>query len=143
MEQSNFSKIVNALKVAYPHYFKGLAEEDSTMFLQLYYSKLKKYRYEIVAKAVDVIITTHDFMPSLAEVLKECDKQSKYFYKDILEKMYVNGYFKDDIEYGKAIMWLLEDKPIIPEWLKTDVDSFIETSKIKQIKAEVNYEENV
>lgn len=136
MEQSNLSKIFKALKLAYPYYFKTLTEEDSTMFLQLYYSKLKKYRYEIVSNAIDNLITTNDFMPSLAEVIKECDKQSKYYYKETLEKMYKQGYFKTDEEYGKAIMWLLEDKPIIPEWLKTDVDKFIETTKIKQIKTE-------
>ena len=136
MEQSNLSKIFKALKLAYPYYFKTLTEEDSTMFLQLYYSKLKKYRYEIVSKAVDNLITTNDFMPSLAEVIKECDKQSKFYYRETLEKMYKQGYFKTDEEYGKAVMWLLEDKPIIPEWLKTDVDKFIETTKIKQIKTE-------
>lgn len=136
MEQSNLSKIFKALKLAYPYYFKTLTEEDSTMFLQLYYSKLKKYRYEIVSNAIDNLITTNDFMPSLAEVIKECDRQSKYYYKETLEKMYKQGYFKTDEEYGKAIMWLLEDKPIIPEWLKTDVDKFIETTKIKQIKTE-------
>lgn len=134
MEQFNLSKIFKALKLAYPYYFKNLSEEDSAMFLQLYYSKLKKYRYEIVSKAVDNLITTHDFMPSLAEVIKECDKQSKYYYKNILEKMYKENYFKSDEEYGKAIMWLLEEKPLIPEWLKVDVDKFIETNKIKQIE---------
>jgi hypothetical protein len=138
MEQSNLSKIFKALKLAYPYYFKNLTEEDSTMFLQLYYSKLKKYRYEIISKAIDNIITNNDFMPSLAEVLKECDKQSKAYYKNQLEKMYAYGYFKTDEEYGKAVMWLLEERPIIPEWLKKDVDNFIETNTIKQLKTEVN-----
>lgn len=136
MEQLNLSKIFQAFKIAYPYYFKNLDEEDSEMFLQFYYSKLKKYRYEIVTKAIDNLITTHEFMPSLAEVINECDKQSKYYYRGVLEKMYQEKYFKTDEEYGKAVMWLLEDKPIIPEWLKQDVDKFIETSRIKQIKTE-------
>lgn len=126
MEQSNFSKIFKALKLAYPYYFKTLNEEDSAMFLQLYYSKLKKYRYEIVAKAVDNLITTNEFMPTLSQVIKECDKQFKNYYRDILEKMYKDNYFKNDNEYGKAIMWLLEDKPIIPNWLMNDINKFIE-----------------
>lgn len=124
MEQSNFSKIVNALKIAYPYYFKDLSQEDSTMFLQLYYNKLKKYRYEIVAKAVDNIITTHNFMPTLAEVITECDKECRNYYKDILQLMYSKGYFKTDEEYGKAVMWLLEEKPLIPEWLEKDIIAF-------------------
>ena len=129
MDQSNFSKIVNAMKVAYPYYFKDLSKEDSTMFLQLYYNKLKKYRYEIVAKAIDKIITNNNFMPTLAEVIKECDNEMKSYYKNYLEQMYAKGYFKTDEEYGKAVMWLLEEKPLIPEWLKKDIDKYIETNK--------------
>lgn len=136
MEQSNLSKIFQAFKIAYPYYFKNLDEEDSAMFLQLYYSKLKNYRYEIIRKAIDNLITTHEFMPSLAEVIKECDKESKLYYRGVLEKMYQQKYFKTDEEYGKAIMWLLEDKPLIPEWLKQDVDKFIEADTIKQIETE-------
>lgn len=136
MEQSFYSKILKAFKIAYPYYFKNLNEEDSAIFLQFYYSKLKKYRYEIVTKAIDNLITTKEFMPSLAEVISECDKQSKYYYRSVLEKMYQEKYFKTDEEYGKAVMWLLEDKPLIPEWLKKDVDKFIEADTIKQIETE-------
>lgn len=126
MEQSNFSKIFKALSIAYPYYFKNLDKEDSAMFLQLYYSKLKKYKYEIVAKAVDNLITTNEFMPTLSQVIKECDKQFKNYYRNILEEMYKDNYFANDNEYGKAIMWLLEDKPIIPNWLINDINKFIE-----------------
>ena len=136
MKQSNLSKIFQAFKIAYPYYFKNLDEEDSKMFLQFYYSKLKKYRYEIVSKAIDNLITTHEFMPSLAEVIRECDKESKFYYREVLEKMYRENYFKTDEEYGKAVMWLLEDKPLIPEWLKNDIDKFIEAGTIKQIETE-------
>lgn len=137
MEQLNFSKIANAMKVAYPYYFKDLSQEDSTMFLQLYYNKLKKYRYEIVAKAVDNIITTHNFMPTLAEVINECDKECKIYYKDILQQMYSKGYFKSDEEYGKAVMWLLEDKPLIPNWLEQDIISFEKSNKLIENKKEL------
>lgn len=126
MEQSSFSKIMKVLQISYPYYFKNLDEETSLAFLQLYYSKLKKYRYEIVAKAIDNLITTSEFMPTIAEVIKECDKQFKNYYRDILEKMYKANYFKNDNEYGKAIMWLLEDKPIMPNWLMNDINKFIE-----------------
>lgn len=133
MDQLNLSKIFKVFKLAYPYYFKDLKEEDSKMFLQLYYSKLKEYRYEIVAKAVDNLITTHDFMPTLSEVIKECDKQSKIYYKNILNEMYKENLFTSDEEYGKAIMWLLEDKPLIPGWLKTEIEIFIKNKEHKQI----------
>lgn len=134
MEQSSFSKIMKVLQISYPYYFKNLDEETSLAFVQLYYSKLKKYRYEIVAKAIDNLITTSEFMPTIAEVIKECDKQFKNYYRDILEKMYKDNYFKNDNEYGKAIMWLLEDKPIIPNWLMNDINTFIDTKTNKYIK---------
>lgn len=134
MEQSSFSKIMKVLQISYPYYFKNLDEETSLAFVQLYYSKLKKYRYEIVAKAIDNLITTNEFMPTIAEVIKECDKQFKNYYRDILEKMYKDNYFKNDNEYGKAIMWLLEDKPIIPNWLMNDINTFIDTKTNKYIK---------
>ncbi len=133
MEQSNFSKIFKALKLAYPYYFKTLNEEDSAMFLQLYYSKLKKYRYEIVAKAVDTLISNNEFMPTLAEVIRECDKEFKIYYKNVLEEMYKSNYFKNDNEYGKAIMWLLEDKPIIPSWLLNDINIYIDSKQNKNL----------
>lgn len=134
MEQSSFSKIMKVLQISYPYYFKNLDEETSLAFVQLYYSKLKKYRYEIVAKAIDNLITTSEFMPTIAEVIKECDKQFKNYYREILEKMYKDNYFKNDNEYGKAIMWLLEDKPIIPNWLMNDINTFIDTKTNKYIK---------
>lgn len=129
MEQSSFIKIVNVLKIAYPYYFKDLDKESSQAFMQLYYTKLKKYRYEIVAKAIDNIITNNNYMPTLAEVINECNLQSKLYYKGILNQMYVKGYFKTDEEYGKSVMWLLEDKPLIPEWLKKDIDKYISNNE--------------
>lgn len=126
MEQSSFSKIMKVLQIAYPYYFKNIDEETSIAFLKLYYSKLKKYRYEIVAKAVDSLITTNEYMPTLAEVIKECDKEYKNYYRKVLEEMYKDNYFANDNEYGKAVMWLLEDKPIIPSWLLGDINTFID-----------------
>ena len=137
MEQSKFSKLMKVLQVAYPYYFKDLDKETSMAFIQLYYNKLKEYQYEIVAKAIDKIITNNNFMPTLAEVIKECDNEAKLYYKDKLQEMYVKGYFKTDEEYGKAVMWLLEDKPLIPGWLKKDINGYlIEKKQIEGVKHE-------
>lgn len=134
MEQSNFSKLLNVMKVAYPYYFKELGEEDSVNFLHLYYTKLKEYPYNVAAKAIDNIITTHIFMPSLAEVISECESQKKLYYMDILSTMYKDGYFKTDEEYGKATMWILAEKPIIPDWLKKDIKKYLTEDKKQQIE---------
>ena len=134
MEQSNFSKIVNVLRIAYPYYFKDMEKESTIMFNQLYYSKLKRYDYVVVSNAINKIIENSEFMPTIAEIMAECDKETRKLYKIKIDKMYSNGYFKTDQEYGKALQWLFEDKPIIPSWLLEEIKGYEEkllTSKTK------------
>lgn len=134
MEQSNFSKIVNVLRIAYPYYFKDMEKESTIMFNQLYYSKLKRYDYVVVSNAINNIIENSEFMPTIAEIMAECDKETRKLYKIKIDKMYSNGYFKTDQEYGKALQWLFEDKPIIPSWLLDEIKGYEEkllTSKAK------------
>lgn len=134
MEQLNFSKIVNVLRIAYPYYFKDMEKESTIMFNQLYYSKLKRYDYVVVSNAINNIIENSEFMPTIAEIMAECDKETRKLYKIKIDKMYSNGYFKTDQEYGKALQWLFEDKPIIPSWLLEEIKGYEEkllTSKTK------------
>ena len=134
MEQLNFSKIVNVLRIAYPYYFKDMEKESTIMFNQLYYSKLKRYDYIVVSNAINKIIENSEFMPTIAEIMAECDKETRKLYKIKIDKMYSNGYFKTDQEYGKALQWLFEDKPIIPSWLLEEIKGYEEkllTSKAK------------
>lgn len=126
MEQSNFSKIVNILRIAYPYYFKDMEKESTIMFNQLYYSKLKRYDYVVVSSAINKIIEKSEFMPTIAEILTECDKETRRLYKIKIDKMYANGFFKTDQEYGKALQWLFEDKPIIPNWLLEEINGYEE-----------------
>ena len=135
MEQLYFNKLIKALTVAYPYYFKDMDKENAILFNQLYYSKLKKYDYQVAAKAIDNIITNNNYMPTLAEIIKECDKEYKNYNKLRIEQLYKQGYFKSDEEFGKAMMWLLEDKPLIPNWLENDM------KKITDIKL-IDIEEN-
>jgi len=133
MEQSSFVKIIRVLQVAYPYYFNDMSKETSVAFMQLYFSKLKKYDYKVVSTAIDNIITDNKYMPTLAEVIKECEKQYKEINMKRIQEMYKQGYFKTDQEYGKAMMWLLEEKPIIPSWLQEDMKKI---SDIKLIENE-------
>ena len=133
MEQLNFSKIVNVLRIAYPYYFKDMEKESTIMFNQLYYSKLKRYDYVVVSNAINKIIENSEFMPTIAEIIAECDKETRKLYKIKIDKMYSNGYFKTDQEYGKALQWLFEDKPIIPSWLLEEINGYEE--KLLTLKA--------
>ena len=139
MEQSNFSKIVNILRIAYPYYFKDMEKESTIMFNQLYYSKLKKYDYVVVSSAINKIIEKSEFMPTIAEILTECDKETRRLYKIKIDKMYANGFFKTDQEYGKALQWLFEDKPIIPNWLLEEINGYEEKLLISKNNKNVKH----
>lgn len=136
MEQSSFIKLIKVLQAAYPYYFKDLSKEDSLAFIQLYYSKLKKYDYQVAAKAIDNIITNNNYMPTLAEIIKECDKEYRNYNKLRIEKLYKQGYFKTDEEFGKAMMWLLEEKPIVPNWLENDMKKITDIKLISEESTE-------
>lgn len=138
MEQSSFVKIIRVLQVAYPYYFKDMSKETSVAFMQLYFSKLKKYDYKVVSTAIDNIITDNKYMPTLAEVIKECENQYKEYNIRRIQEMYKQGYFKTDEEYGKAMMWLLEEKPIIPNWLQEDMKKIGDIKLINTERIESN-----
>ena len=134
MEQSKLiSGMILKLKVAYPYFFKDLEDEEFVVLTKMYQEQIIGYTPEIVLKAIDEIIRTSKFMPSIAEILDKCDSAAKTYSYDILEKMKNDGYFKrgaygelDDTHatrnYEKATMWL--SKGIIPQWLLEDMMSY-------------------
>lgn len=136
MEQSYLNKVLAVFRISYPYFFKDITEEQSAAFIRLYTKKLSKYEPEVVISAVDSIIETSKYMPSLSEVIEKCEKQKRILYKRKIDLMYKNGYFKTDEEYGKALMWLFEEKPIIPEWLKLDMNKY--QDKLVESKGEMN-----
>ena len=85
---------------------------------------------------VNKIIDENEFMPTLSEIIKQCDKEYRSYYKQKIDLMYKDGFFKTDQEYGKALQWLFEDKPIIPNWLLEEISGYEEKLLIskKQIK---------
>lgn len=136
MEQSYLNKILAVFEIAYPYYFAEKAKDECAAFIRLYTKKLSKYEPEVVVSAVDSIIETSKYMPSLSEVIEKCENQRRILYKQKIDLMYKNGYFKTDEEYGKALMWLFEEKPTIPAWLKADMNKY--QSNLLERKEEKN-----
>lgn len=66
MESKEFLKAMKILSSAYNKDF----DEDS---LRVWYLKFKKYDYRLFAKVLDKIIETKNYMPSIAEVIKEIE----------------------------------------------------------------------
>jgi hypothetical protein len=122
MDQSQLSKIIAILKIAYPYYFKDLTVEETVAMVSLYKSQIN-YDYKTTSSAVTELIKIKKYMPSIAEIIDECKNQQlnkKYL---ILELMKNDGYFKTDWEYEKAESFI--KKSIIPSWLKEDMKKYI------------------
>lgn len=122
MEQSYLNKIIATLKIAYPYYFKEMKKEEAMAFINLYTKKLSNYSPNVVITAIDKIITTSKFMPTIAEIIEICDKEKIKSKEIILNKMIVDNYFKCQEEIDKALNWL--EKGIIPYWFKEDMKKY-------------------
>lgn len=129
MEQSELSKIVATLKIAFPSYFKELTSLDIVGMVNLYANQLEGYTFDVVNKAVDNLIGKLKYMPSISEIKDECALCIREYESALLKKMFDDGYFHkgfkelDDIHalrnYEKANMWV--SRGIIPEWLLKDM----------------------
>lgn len=133
MEQQKLVSIVIAkFKIAYPYYFKDLTDEEFVGLISMYQEELSIYNEQTLALAVKTIIKRNKFMPSLSEIIEECENSKTHRGNMILDIMLKDGYFKksvvelDDVHahmnYEKALVWM--DKGIIPEWLLEDMKSY-------------------
>ena len=136
MEKSYLNKIFAILKVTYPYYFKDLSEEESVGFISLYASKLNDYEQCVVERAIDKLITTSKFMPSLSEIIEMCEQERLKFRQLIVNKMINNNYFKSPEEITKAIHWL--ETGIIPDWFMKEMRKSGYREQISSLKNEIN-----
>lgn len=120
MEQSNLiSNVIIKLQIAFPSYFNKLTEEESIALAKMYKEELKQYGEPILSEAIKSVIRKSKFMPSLNEIINECESYKKKYINEIIDRMKTDGYFKDANEIDKVYMWL--DKGIIPTWLREDM----------------------
>lgn len=134
MEASKLiSMIIAKLKIAYPYYFKELTDEEFLGLIAMYQEQLNEYNEITLSNAIKSIIKKNKFMPTIKEIIDECENFKSYKKNVIVEKMRADGYFKrcvvgelDDIQairnYEKALMWL--EKGIIPSWLLEDMREY-------------------
>lgn len=123
MEQSKLiSSIIAKLKVAYPYYFKELADEEFVGLINMYQEELSIYNEITLVTAVKSIIRKNKFMPTLKELLDECEVCRTNRKNLVIEKMIKAGYFKDPREIDKTYHFL--EKGIIPDWLLADMKKY-------------------
>ena len=115
MDIMEFTKAIKMLSIAYNKDF----DEDA---VKIWYVNFKDIRIDIFMNTIKNVIKKNKFMPSIAELLDECEKSKTQKKYEILEQMKLDGYFSDGLEYDKAITWL--ESGIIPNWFKEDMKKY-------------------
>lgn len=116
------SNVILKLKLAYPSYFSKLTNEELIALAQMYKDELSGYNEKTLNIAIKNLIRNKKYMPSLNEIIEECDGNKKHNANAIIERMKNDGYFKSANELDKVYMWLA--KGIIPTWLKEDMKKY-------------------
>lgn len=142
MEESELSKLILKFKIAYPQFFRDMTKEDILGLIAMYKEQLNGYSYNLVSKAVDKIISKNKYMPSMAEIIDECNSVNVNYLLNIVKVMYDDEYFHRGVErlsdeqanrnYDKTINWL--EKGIIPSFLKADMEEYMKNNE--QIEAQ-------
>jgi hypothetical protein len=134
MEKSKLiGSLIIRLKTAYPYYFRDLKEEETLGMYAMYEEELSQYNEETLTNAIKEIIRTSKYMPSLNEIIEQCEKSRTHQANEIVEKMWKDGYFKKSAygeldesqayrNYNKTLKFIEEG--IIPEWLREDMKKY-------------------
>lgn len=123
MEQSRLiSSVIAKLKIAYPYYFKELKKEELAGMISMYQDFLSDYNELTLNSAIKSIISKSKYMPSMNELLEECELCKTTQKNIVIEKMIKAGYFKDSREIEKTYHFLEEG--IIPKWLLEDMKKY-------------------
>ncbi len=139
MEQSRLiSLIIAKLKIAYPYYFKDLTNEEFACLFSLYQEELSGYNENTLIAAIRSIIRENRFMPTIKDIIDECEKCKIYKQNIVIERMIADRYFGNANEIDKAYKFIEED--IIPEWLLIDMKKYGYIDEISQLNnKKINY----
>lgn len=146
MEQSKLSNVIAKLKIAYPYYFKELNNVELAGMISMYQEFLSDYNEITLNNAIKSIITKSKYMPSISELINECETTKTFRYNVILDTMLKDGYFKkgayavfgldsehETRNYEKALMWV--EKNNIPVWLLEDMNKYLYVEDRKALGA--------
>lgn len=127
MEHSKLiSNFIAKLKIAYPYYFDKLSNDEFIGLVRIYQEELEKYDGKVLEIAYKNIIRNSKFMPSLKEIIDECeysiDLNAKSVNNKIIEKMIEDGYFKNSNEIKKTYRFIKSG--VIPNWLMEDMKKY-------------------
>ena len=118
------AEFLKGIKMIESFYHTEFNQED----LKLWYGALKKIPYEIYIKAIGELVRVSKYLPTIAEILKQCELAKMDDRMKIIEGMKKSGYFKSDTEYIKSLEWI--EKGIIPKWFEEDMKKFVSKQKL-------------
>ena len=132
MEQSKLISLVIAkLKVAYPHYFEKLTDEEFLGFVSLYQENLLNCNANALILAIKNIIRKSKYMPSLAEIIEEYKKYEKEYFLELIKSSNID--FKDKNYLLSMVEWysLHEEYPkdILQKIHNIENNSLLENKK--------------
>ena len=139
MEKSKLiSNVIVRLRLAYPSYFNKLTNEELILLTQMYIDELSSYNENTLLIAIKNVIRNNKYMPSLNDIISECEKNKTHNANTIIESMIKDGYFKNANEIDKAYKFIEENN--IPGWLKEDMKKYItlELGNKEQLKIGVD-----
>lgn len=125
MQPIEFTQQMKILAISYGKDF----DSDT---INVWYQYFKGVENETFKRAINKIIITNKFMPSIAEILEFCEKEKENIKLFVLDKMKEKGYFKTTREYEKALDFAKKD--VIPKWLLKDMQEEYKILSSKQNK---------
>lgn len=114
----NKLEFMKCMKILQASYMKDFDESQ----LQAWYIQFQNIKYEVLEKAINKLVRVNKYLPSIAEILEECDKYKGVTKHEVLEYMRIKGYFKVLEEYEKAQNWVA--KGLYPEWFAKDMKEY-------------------
>ncbi len=123
MEQSKLvSMMIAKFKIAYPYFFKDLSDEEFLGMVRMYQEELSGYDENTLMAVTKSVVRNNKYMPSLKELIEECEKIKIINRHLIINKMYKDGCLKSLEEVAKAYRFL--STGIIPDWFLIELKKY-------------------
>lgn len=113
----NIEEYNKQMKILSNFYFNKISKK----FIEDAYDFLKDYKEKVFVKAIKNIVKKCKFVPTMSEIIEECDNVKNEYQRGLLLVMLDKGYFKSDEEYEKVKSWL--ENGVIPDWLRKDMNN--------------------
>lgn len=147
MTKQETTQILAVLKAAYPAFYKDQTQEELSGAVNIWHGMLSDLSCELITKAIQRIIATNKFAPSIAEVraaaigLTATDELSPEEAWTLVNKALRNSTYNSGTEFEKLpeIVQKALGSPSRLKVLSSEDEVFLQTSIAAQFKREYQY----